>query len=144
MTTRGGSRPNIVLINCDDLGYGDVHGLNPQRGKIATPHLDRLAEQGMNFTEAHGSSAVCSPSRYGILTGRYNWRSRLQHGVLEGYSQTLIDSDRLTVPALLRQHGYATACIGKWHLGSHGARGWQPHDQGFEELAYFDDGSSPY
>jgi arylsulfatase A len=110
-------KPNLVYILCDDLGYGDVQCLNPQRGKIATPHIDRLAGQGMVFTEAHSSSAVCTPTRYGILTGRYNWRSRLQQGVLQGYSQPLIAADRLTVPALLRQHGYATACIGKWHLG---------------------------
>lgn len=108
---------NIVYILADDLGYGDVHCLNPQRGKVATPNLDRLAGQGMCFTEAHGSSAVCTPTRYGIMTGRYNWRSRLQHGVLEGYGNPLIEADRLTVSALLRQHGYATACIGKWHLG---------------------------
>jgi len=110
-------RPNIVYVLCDDLGYGDVHCLNPQRGKIVTPHIDRLAKQGMIFTEAHSSSAVCTPSRYGILTGRYNWRSPLQHGVLEGYSPPLIAADRLTVPKLLHSAGYDTACIGKWHLG---------------------------
>ena len=111
------SKPNIVYILCDDLGYGDVHCLNPQRGKIATPHIDRLAGQGMIFTDAHSSSAVCTPTRYGILTGRYNWRSQLQSGVLGGFSSPLITANRLTVPALLKQHGYATACIGKWHLG---------------------------
>ncbi len=110
-------KPNIVYILCDDLGYGDVHCLNPQRSKIATPNIDRLASQGMAFTEAHSSSAVCTPTRYGILTGRYNWRSRLQSGVLGGYSEPLIAADRLTVPKLLKQHGYTTACIGKWHLG---------------------------
>ena len=111
------SKPNIVYILCDDLGYGDVHCLNPARGKIATPHLDKLASQGMTFTEAHSSSAVCTPTRYSILTGRYNWRSTLQKGVLHGSSAPLIAADRLTVPALLKQHGYQTACIGKWHLG---------------------------
>jgi arylsulfatase A-like enzyme len=110
-------QPNIVYILADDLGYGDVQCLNPTRGKIATPHLDRMASQGMTFTDAHSSSSVCSPTRYGIMTGRYNWRSRLQSGVLQGYSEPLIAPDRLTVPALLKQHGYATACIGKWHLG---------------------------
>ncbi|EDY15821.1 Cerebroside-sulfatase [Chthoniobacter flavus Ellin428] len=112
-----GARPNIVYILCDDLGYGDVHCLNPERGKIATPRIDRLAAQGMTFTDAHSSSSVCTPSRYGILTGRYNWRSRLQAGVLEPYGKSLIARDRLTVPALLKKNGYATACIGKWHLG---------------------------
>jgi len=109
--------PNIVYVLCDDLGYGDVQCLNPQRGKIATPHIDRLAGQGMAFSEAHSSSAVCTPSRYGILTGRYNWRSRLQTGVLDGYSPPLIAAGRLTVSALLKQHGYVSDCIGKWHLG---------------------------
>ena len=75
-------KPNIVYILCDDLGYGDVHCLGGRGSKIATPNIDRLASQGMTFTEAHSSSAVCTPSRYAILTGRYNWRSRLQSGVL--------------------------------------------------------------
>jgi len=110
-------RPNIVYILCDDLGYGDVHCLNPQRGKIATPHLDRLASEGLVFTDAHSGSSVCSPTRYGILTGRYSWRTRLQNGVLMGFSPPLIAADRLTVPKLLGQHGYHSACIGKWHLG---------------------------
>ena len=114
---RPADKPNIVYILADDLGYGDVHCLNPQRGKIPTPNIDCLAGQGMIFTEAHGSSSVCTPTRYGILTGRYNWRSRLQSGVLTGFSKPLIAADRLTVPALLAQQGYNTACIGKWHLG---------------------------
>jgi arylsulfatase A-like enzyme len=109
--------PNIVYILCDDLGYGDVHALNPERGKIATPNIDRLISQGMVFTDAHAGSSVCTPSRYGILTGRYCWRTKLQASVLSGTSDPLIASDRLTVGALLKQHGYATACLGKWHLG---------------------------
>jgi len=108
--------PNIVYILADDLGYGDVRCLNPD-GKIPTPNIDRLASQGMLFTDAHSGSAVCTPTRYGLLTGRYCWRSRLQRGVLEPWGETLIDPDRLTVAALLKQNGYATACIGKWHLG---------------------------
>jgi arylsulfatase A len=108
--------PNILFILCDDLGYGDVRCLNPE-GKIPTPNIDKLAAAGMVFTDAHSSSAVCSPTRYGILTGRYNWRSRLKSGVLGGMSPRLIEPDRLTVPALLRRHGYHTAAIGKWHLG---------------------------
>jgi arylsulfatase A len=110
-------RPNIVYILADDLGYGDVQCLNPQRGKIKTPHLDRLAAQGMTFTDAHSGSSVCTPTRYGLLTGRYAWRSRLQNGVLDGYVPPLIAADRLTAPGLLKQQGYHTACIGKWHLG---------------------------
>jgi arylsulfatase A-like enzyme len=111
------AHPNIVYILCDDLGYGDVHALNPERGKIPTPNLDRLASQGMVFTDAHGGSSVCTPTRYGILTGRYAWRTRLQSGVLNGDSPPLIAPGRLTVPTLLKQHGYTTACFGKWHLG---------------------------
>jgi arylsulfatase A len=109
-------RPNIVYVLCDDLGYGDLKCLN-ENGKIATPHFDRLAAEGMIFTDAHSGSAVCSPTRYGVLTGRYAWRSRLQQGVLGGLSPRLIESDRLTVAALLKQHGYHTAAVGKWHLG---------------------------
>ena len=108
--------PNIVYVLADDLGYGDVKCLNPD-GKIPTPNMDRLAAAGMKFTDAHSSSALCSPTRYGILTGRYNWRLPLKKGVLGGYAQRLIEKDRLTVPAFLKQHGYYTGCIGKWHLG---------------------------
>lgn len=111
------SKPNLVYILADDLGYGDVHCLNQQRCKIPTPHLDRLAEQGMTFTDSHSGSSVCTPTRYGVLTGRYAWRTRLQSGVLDGYVEPLITPGRLTVPALLQRHGYHTACLGKWHLG---------------------------
>ena len=110
-------KPNILYILADDLGYGDVQALNPQRGKIPTPHLDKLAGQGMAFTDAHSGSAVCTPTRYGLLTGRYAWRTHLQKGVLGGDSKPLIAPDRLTAPAFLKQHGYFTAAVGKWHLG---------------------------
>ncbi len=109
--------PNIVYILADDLGYGDVQCLNPKRGKIATPQLDQLAAQGMVFTDAHSGSSVCTPTRYGILTGRYSWRTRLQRSVLYGYDEPLIAPDRLTVADFLKEQGYHTACIGKWHLG---------------------------
>ena len=108
--------PNFVYILCDDLGYGDVKCMN-SNGKIPTPNIDRLASQGMIFTDVHSSSAVCTPTRYGIMTGRYNWRSRLKSGVLGGMSPRLIEPGRLTVPMLLKQHGYHTAAMGKWHLG---------------------------
>ncbi|MCX7045901.1 MAG: arylsulfatase [Candidatus Sumerlaeota bacterium] len=111
-------RPNILYIICDDLGIGDVQCFNPEHGKIQTPNIDRLASQGVMFTDCHGGSSVCTPTRYGILTGRYAWRSRLQSGVLDlADAPPLIAEDRLTVPALLRWYGYHTACIGKWHLG---------------------------
>src|SRR5689334_16519067 len=99
LTTPSGAqtKPNIVYILCDDLGIGDLRSFNPNC-KIDTPQTDRLATQGMRFTDAHSTSAVCTPSRYSILTGRYNWRSRLQSGVLNGYSRHLIENGRLTVP----------------------------------------------
>jgi arylsulfatase A len=112
----GGAKPNIIFILTDDQGYGDVSHLNPD-GRIPTPHMDRLAREGMVFTDAHSGSAVCTPTRYGLLTGRYAWRTRLQRGVLGGLSPHLIDPERLTVASLLRDRGYHTGCIGKWHLG---------------------------
>jgi arylsulfatase A len=110
-------KPNIVVILADDLGYGDVQSYNPQRGKIPTPNIDRLAAQGMRFTDGHSSSGVCSPSRYALLTGRYHWRTRLQSGIVSVFGEPLIAPDRLTVGTLAQQHGYRTAAIGKWHLG---------------------------
>jgi arylsulfatase A len=110
------SRPNIVVILCDDLGYGDIQCLNPERGKIKTPCVDQLASQGMTFTDAHSGASVCTPSRYGLLTGRYAWRTQLQNGVVSGFNPCLIAPDRLTVAGLLKQQGYATAIFGKWHL----------------------------
>ena len=114
--SQAAERPNIVLIMCDDLGYGDVQCLNPENGKIKTPHIDKLAKKGMIFTDAHSGSAVCTPTRYGLLTGRYSWRTRLQNGVVQGFAPCLIASDRLTVAGLLKKQGYHTAIIGKWHL----------------------------
>ncbi|MHC4122669.1 MAG: sulfatase family protein [Planctomycetota bacterium] len=108
--------PNIVYILADDLGYGDLTCLHKD-SKIPTPNLDKLAEQGMIFTDAHSPSAVCSPTRYGILTGRYCWRSPLKKWVLWVWDGPLIEPNRLTVGDLLKKHGYATACVGKWHLG---------------------------
>jgi arylsulfatase A-like enzyme len=110
-------KPNIVLILADDLGYGDVQCYNPNRGRIPTPNIDRLAAQGMRFSDAHATSGVCSPSRYGLLTGRYHWRTRLQSSILGLYEPPLISQDRLTLAGFLQQSGYHTAAIGKWHLG---------------------------
>ncbi|MDD4098838.1 MAG: arylsulfatase, partial [Lentisphaeria bacterium] len=110
------TRPNIVYILADDMGYGDISAFNPQAA-FRTPRLDQLAAEGMMFGDAHASSAVCTPSRYSILTGRYNWRSSLKQGVTMGYSESVLEPGRLTVAAWLRQRGYRTGCIGKWHLG---------------------------
>ncbi len=111
-----GKKPNIVYIICDDLGYGDIQCLNPENGKIPTPHADKLASEGMTFTDAHSGSSVCTPTRYGIMTGRYSWRTRLQKGVVTGFAPCLIDKDRPTVAGFLKEQGYATAIVGKWHL----------------------------
>ena len=110
-------KPNILVILADDLGYGDVQCNNPERGKILTPNIDKLASQGMRFTDGHSSSGVCSPSRYTLLTGRYHWRTRLQSGIVGAFEGPLIAPDRMTIGTLAKQQGYRTACIGKWHLG---------------------------
>lgn len=109
-------KPNIIYILADDLGYGDLSSLN-KNSKIKTSHIDALAKQGMKFTDAHSNSAVCTPTRYGILTGRYAWRTKLQNGVTWSYDDALIDNNRTTVASFLKEQGYTTACIGKWHLG---------------------------
>ena len=113
--TKISKKPNIVFIMADDMGYGDVGCYGSI--KIQTPHMDRLAKEGMRFTDAHSSSAVCTPSRYSVLTGRYCWRTPLKEWVLWGFEPPLIDPQRQTVAALLKEQGYATAAIGKWHLG---------------------------
>ncbi|MEN8842417.1 MAG: arylsulfatase [Lentimonas sp.] len=110
-------KPNIVVILADDMGYGDVQALNPERGMIATPYMDTLVSEGMIFTDAHTSSSVCTPTRYSLMTGRYNWRSKLQKSVLNGYGTPLIPTSRPTIASLLKEQGYITAMIGKWHLG---------------------------
>ncbi|TKG92480.1 sulfatase [Puteibacter caeruleilacunae] len=108
--------PNIIYILADDMGYGDVSALNSM-AKVKTPALDQIVHQGVHFTDAHTNSAVCTPTRYGILTGRYCFRSRLKSGVLVGHEPSLIESGRETVASLLKANGYHTGCVGKWHLG---------------------------
>ncbi|WP_405398692.1 arylsulfatase [Maribacter sp. Asnod2-G09] len=108
--------PNVILILVDDLGYGDVSAYN-ENAAFATVNIDRLAKEGISFTDAHTSSAVCSPTRYGIITGRYSWRSKLKHGVLKGYSKPIINNERKTIAELFKENGYSTGMIGKWHLG---------------------------
>ena len=111
-----GETPNVVIILADDLGWGDVGAMHPESA-ILTPHIDRLADEGMRFTDAHSPSAVCSPTRYALLTGRYAWRTRLTRGVLGGYSAPVLETDRPTLGTLLQAGGYRTAAVGKWHLG---------------------------
>lgn len=119
------AKPNVILVMADDLGIGDVSPTNPDC-KIKTPHLQKMADEGLTFFDAHTPSSVCTPTRYGLLTGRYNWRSRLARGVLSGTSDHLIPPDRPTVGHLMREAGYHTAMIGKWHLG------WDWHKDGKE------------
>lgn len=109
-------KPNVIIILADDLGYGDVSCFNPE-SKIRTENLDALAAEGMKFTDSHATSAVCTPSRYGLLTGRYNWRSRLKSYVLPGDAESLIEKDRRTIAHMFKDNGYNTAVVGKWHLG---------------------------
>ncbi len=108
--------PNLVIVFADDMGFGDPRVYNP-RSRIPTPHIDALAARGMRFTDAHATSSVCTPSRYGLLTGRYPWRSRLPVGIVNSWGGPVIARDRLTLGKALQSKGYATACIGKWHLG---------------------------
>ena len=117
LSALGQQHPNIVFILADDMGYGDVSCLGGDSSLLHTPNIDRLAAEGVTFTDAHSGSAVSTPTRYGILTGRYSWRSTLKQGVLNGYSPALIAEGQETVASMLKEEGYATACIGKWHLG---------------------------
>ncbi|MEZ4775540.1 MAG: arylsulfatase [Bacteroidia bacterium] len=137
--------PNIVYILADDLGIGDVSIYN-DHSRWNTPALDQLASEGMFFTDAHSGSAVCTPTRYGILTGRYSWRGVIKKGVTWSYDSAIIEPGRETVSAMLQKKGYRTACIGKWHLGLNWVKdstaGWpvdfsqpvqkSPNDFGFD------------
>jgi len=110
----GSAQPNIVILYADDMGYGDLAAQNPD-SKIPTPNLDRLAKEGLRFTDAHSSSGICTPSRYALLTGRYHWRKF--HNIVQSFGASVFDDQRLTLPEMLKEQGYHTACIGKWHLG---------------------------
>ncbi|WP_277630585.1 sulfatase-like hydrolase/transferase [Atopococcus tabaci] len=135
-------KPNVITIFADDLGIGDVSAFNPD-SKIKTENIDRLARRGMRFYDSHATSSICSPSRYGLLTGRYNWRSNLKSYVLPGDSKSLIPEGRRTIAHMLKDQGYRTDAVGKWHLGlkwqrkkfnDYEAYGLDPED--FEERDY--------
>ncbi|MCC9600656.1 arylsulfatase [Stieleria sp. JC731] len=139
----GAERPNVVIVYTDDQGFGDCSALN-SNAKFETPNLDRLAEQGILFTNAHSADSVCTPSRYGLLTGRYCWRTSLKRGVMGAEGECLIAEKQPTIASFLRDQGYATAMVGKWHLGmdfpgqDHQSRDWtkpvvnMPLDKGFD------------
>ncbi|MFG0265689.1 MAG: arylsulfatase [Rhodopirellula sp. JB055] len=110
------ARPNVIIVYTDDQGFGDVSSFNPD-AKFATPNMDRLAKEGIAFTNAHSSDSVCTPSRYGLLTGRYSWRTTLKKGVMNAEGKCLIADDRMTLASFLRDQGYQTGMVGKWHLG---------------------------
>lgn len=110
------SNPNIIVIYTDDQGYGDVSALNP-KAKFQTPNLDRLVHEGIAFTNGHSADSVCTPSRYGLLTGRYPWRTVRKSGVLQAEAKCMISDDRMTLASLLKDSGDHTAMVGKWHLG---------------------------
>jgi arylsulfatase A-like enzyme len=110
------TQPNVIFVLTDDLGYGDIGCYNVE-SRIQTPNVDALAAGGIRFTDAHSPSSVCTPTRYGTLTGRYCWRTWLKRGVIGGYTPPLIEPDRVTVASLLKRAGYATGFFGKWHLG---------------------------
>ncbi|MFI3316175.1 MAG: arylsulfatase [Rikenellaceae bacterium] len=130
-STESYEKPNIIFILADDMGYGDVSFLD-SNSKINTPHLDKMASQGAVLTDAHSSASVSTPTRYSILTGRYNWRSELKENVLYGYDKSFIPAERSTMATMLSKAGYTTAAIGKWHLGWT----WDNIDQGEENIDY--------
>jgi arylsulfatase A len=119
--------PNIIIILADDMGYGDVQSFNP-KSEVPTPNLNKLSEEGIMFMDAHTPSSICTPTRYGLLTGRYCWRTSLKRGVLKGYDSPLIEADRITIADYLKGKGYNTGIVGKWHLGL----GFQKNETGEE------------
>jgi arylsulfatase A len=116
VTAQTPQKPNIIVILADDLGYGDLSCYNSKMA-FKTKHVDALAGSGIRFTDAHSPSSVCSPTRYGLLTGRYAWRGALKKGVLLPWDPPLIEKDRITLPLMLKKSGYSTYAVGKWHLG---------------------------
>ncbi len=115
-TTMAAKQPNIIVILADDMGMDSVSAFNDSLG-FKTPSIDALASEGMVFSDGHSGSAVCTPTRYGLLTGRYSWRSRLKRFIIPKWDAPLIEEGRMTMASMLKAEGYDTAMIGKWHLG---------------------------
>jgi arylsulfatase A-like enzyme len=115
-TVQGAENPNVIIILADDMGSDSISAFNDKLG-FKTPRIDALAKESMVFSDGHSGSAVCTPTRYGLLTGRYSWRSRLKKGIVPKWDAPLIEEGRMTIASMLSENGYATACIGKWHLG---------------------------
>ena len=113
-SVQAAKQPNVLILYADDMGYGDL-GVNNPASKIPTPYLDKLASEGMNFTDGHSSSGICTPSRYALLTGHYHWRKF--HGIVNSFGKSVFAEEELTLPEMMQEKGYHTAMIGKWHLG---------------------------
>ena len=114
LTSLASKKPNIIIIYADDMGWGDMTNMNPE-SKIPTPNLDTLAAGGIRFDDGHSSSGICTPSRYALLTGNYHWRR--MHGIVNSFGASVFEENEMTLPRMLKQQGYKTAAIGKWHLG---------------------------
>jgi arylsulfatase A-like enzyme len=141
---RAEDRPNIVILYADDMGVADVSYGNP-KAKIQTPHLDKLASQGMTFTDGHSSSGICTPSRFALLTGQHHWRRF--HGIVGAFGGTVFEPDDFTIAKMFKQKGYSTGCFGKWHLGWNfdairkpGAKKGDPHAESYDWTKRFPDG----
>ena len=141
---RAEDRPNIVILYADDMGVADVSYGNP-KAKIQTPHLDKLASQGMTFTDGHSSSGICTPSRFALLTGQHHWRRF--HGIVGAFGGTVFEPDDFTIAKMFKQKGYSTGCFGKWHLGWNfdairkpGAKKGDPRAESYDWTKRFPDG----
>ena len=135
-------KPNIVLILADDLGYGDLSSYGAT--KIQTPNIDSLATQGVLFTDAHSEASTCTPTRYGLMTGRYSWRTWLKYSALSTSAPMLLEEDRMTLASLLKSAGYSTSIVGKWHLGFGREEGFED-DRGDTPPNYWETrGSGPH
>ena len=143
-STLYGKLPNVVILYADDMGVADVSYGDPA-AKIQTPHLDRLASQGMTFTDGHSSSGICTPSRFALLTGQHHWRRF--HGIVGAFGGTVFEPEDFTIAKMFKKKGYRTGCFGKWHLGwdfdairKPGAKKGDPRAESYDWTKRFPDG----